>query len=127
MTCSTARTGSAVSTAVRVTEEDLEQVLAVLSQDDSGVDGNWENVIDKQSDSVVYNAKRRDPKVCILLRYCIFFTYTLYFWSNSTITERFKPVQFHTLFPNCVLLFHFLTLLVFSSKTHTPKIVSLVL
>jgi hypothetical protein len=51
------------STTVRVTEEDLAQVLEILSQDDSGVDGQWEDVIDKQSDSVAYTAKRRDPKV----------------------------------------------------------------
>lgn len=50
------------STTVRVTEEDLAQVLGILSQDDSGVDGQWEDVIDKQSDSVAYTAKRRDPK-----------------------------------------------------------------
>lgn len=63
--CSTAKTGSAASTPARVTEEDLAQFLAVLSQDDSGVGGPWEDVIEKQSESVSYNAKRRDPKVCI--------------------------------------------------------------
>jgi len=64
MTCSTARTGSAASTPVHVSEEDLEQVLSVLRQDDNGVDGQWEDVINKESDSVSYYAKRRDPKVC---------------------------------------------------------------
>jgi len=56
------KTGSAASSPELVTEEDLEHVLAVLSQDDSGVDGHWEEVVDKQADTVSYNAKRRDPK-----------------------------------------------------------------
>ncbi|KAG0585118.1 hypothetical protein KC19_3G259900 [Ceratodon purpureus] len=57
-----ARAGSAASTPARVTEEDLAQVLEFLSQDDNGIDGQWEDVVDKQSDSVAYTAKRRDPK-----------------------------------------------------------------
>lgn len=55
-----AKVGSAAST--RVTEEDLAQVLSVLSQDDNGETSQWEQVIDKQNDSVSYTAKRRDPK-----------------------------------------------------------------
>lgn len=57
------KAGSAASSPELVTEEDFEHVLAVLSQDDTGVDGNWEEVVDKQADTVYYNAKRRDPKV----------------------------------------------------------------
>jgi hypothetical protein len=56
------RAGSAASTSVKIGEDDLAQLLAILSQDDQGVDGQWEEVINKQSASVSYSAKRRDPK-----------------------------------------------------------------